>query len=62
MNSLRITFVDDNQDLADALCLIAEFEGHEARAFYSAEELLAGADGFELDVYCLDIGLLGMTG
>jgi len=58
----RVLVVDDNQDSADSLTLLLEFEGYVARAAYSAKDAIEQVDAFVPDIILLDIGMPGMNG
>jgi CheY-like chemotaxis protein len=57
---LRVLIVDDNQDAADILCLLASFWGHEARAAYDGASALRVAAEHPPDVVLCDLGLPDM--
>ncbi|HKB01418.1 MAG TPA: response regulator [Gemmataceae bacterium] len=59
---MRVLIVDDNQDAADTLALLAGMWGYEARAAYDGPGALAAARSFGPDCLFLDIGLPGMDG
>ena len=59
---LRVLIVDDNQDAADTLGLLARMWGYEARAAYDGPAALAAARSFGPDCLVLDIGLPGIDG
>jgi PAS domain S-box-containing protein len=58
----RVLIVDDNQDAADSLAMVLQFEGHEARVAYSAQAAIAAASALEPEFILLDIGLPNMDG
>jgi DNA-binding NtrC family response regulator len=58
----RIMVVEDDANLADLLVEELEAEGHDARAFESAEAALEVLDAFEPDVVVSDLQLPGIDG
>jgi CheY-like chemotaxis protein len=54
--------VDDNQDAADTLAVLAGLRGHQARAVYDGETALRVAREFAPDCLFLDIGMPRMDG
>ena len=58
----RILVVDDNEDSANSLATLLEFEGHEVEVAYGARSALNCAEVFQPDVVVLDIGLPEMDG
>jgi len=58
----RVVVVDDNQDAAEMLSQVLEWEGHDVRAVFSAEDALALIPAFLPDVVLLDIGLPNING
>ena len=58
----RIMIVEDDASLAELLVEELEAEGHEARAFESAESALDALDAFEPDVVVSDLQLPGVDG
>jgi signal transduction histidine kinase/CheY-like chemotaxis protein len=58
----RILIVDDNQDAADTLALLLQFDGHETQAVYTSKDALERALSFNPELILLDIGLPEMNG
>ena len=58
----RILVVDDNEDSANSLATLLEFEGHKVEVAYGARSALDCAEVFQPDVVVLDIGLPQMDG
>ena len=58
----RILVVDDNEDSANSLAKLLEFEGHNVEIAYGARRALDCAEVFQPDVVVLDIGLPEMDG
>jgi CheY-like chemotaxis protein len=58
----RILVVDDNQDSANSLGLLAQIMGHEVRTAYDGPSALSLAAAFVPDVVLLDVGMPGMDG
>ena len=54
--------VDDNQDAADTLALLLQFDGHETQAVYTSKDALERALSFNPELILLDIGLPEMNG
>jgi CheY-like chemotaxis protein len=59
---LRVLVVDDSEDTAESLCLLASLWGHEARFARDGPDALRQAEDFRPDVVLLDIGMPGMSG
>lgn len=58
----KILVADDNQDSADSLSMLLEFEGHDVAVTYSAHQAIdRGREGHP-DIVILDIGMPDMTG
>ena len=60
--SHRIMVIDDNVDAAEALVMLLDMSGHNARAAFCGQEALDVAMTFRPEVVFLDIGLPGMDG
>jgi len=60
--SIRVLIVDDNQDAADTLAMLARMWGHEVQVVYDGEAALAAAVAFQPDCLVLDIGLPRLDG
>jgi DNA-binding NtrC family response regulator len=58
----RILVVDDEVDLAEAICLLLKTQGHEVEALGNGEEALLRCQVKEFDLLVLDIALPGMSG
>lgn len=58
----RILIVDDNEDNADMLAKLLEFEGYDSRTAYNGKMALAQAERFRPHIVLLDIELPDMTG
>ncbi|MFI4868004.1 MAG: ATP-binding protein [Steroidobacterales bacterium] len=58
----RVLIVDDNQDAADTLALLLQFDGHETQAVYTSRDAIERAQSFKPEVILLDIGLPEMNG
>src|SRR5262245_38603544 len=58
----RVLVVDDNQDAANTLALLAGFWGCEVRTAYDGSSGLAAARDFQPDCLVLDIAMPGMDG
>ncbi len=58
----RVLVVDDNQDSAESLAMLLNYEGHQTRVVHSGPDALAAVDDFEPDVVLLDLGLPVMDG
>jgi CheY-like chemotaxis protein len=54
--------VDDNQDSANSLGLLAQIMGHEVRTAYDGPSALALATAFVPEVVLLDVDMPGMDG
>ena len=59
---VRILVVDDNEDAAQAVAVLLEFEGHTVRTAATARDALALVGDFAPDVAFLDIGLPDLNG
>jgi PAS domain S-box-containing protein len=59
---LRALIVDDQHDVADAVAILLESIGHEARAVYDGTTALAVSGEQPPDVMFVDVGMPGMTG
>ncbi len=60
--ALRVLIVDDNEDAATTLAVLAELWGHEVRTAFSAERALELAKEFKPNIVILDIGMPRMGG
>jgi PAS domain S-box-containing protein len=60
--ALRVLVVDDNVDGAEALAMLLELNGHQARLAHDGREALSAAAEFRPHVVFLDIGLPEMNG
>ena len=60
--SLRVLVVDDNVDAAEALGLLLQATGHDARMAYDGVSAVIVALEFRPNVVLLDIGLPGLDG
>lgn len=60
--ALRVLVVEDYEDNAQTLALLAESDGHTVQIAYDGPTALEAARVFLPDVVFLDIGLPGMTG
>lgn len=60
--SRRVLVVDDNRDAAEALALLLEHRGFEARIAFEGDGALSVAEEFQPEVALLDIGLPGIDG
>jgi PAS domain S-box-containing protein len=58
----RVLIVDDNVDAADAIAMLLELEGHEARAIYDGRQALEVARTVKPEVVFVDIGLPNIDG
>jgi PAS domain S-box-containing protein len=58
----RVLIVDDNDDGAESLSMLLQFDGHETLKAHTGPEALDAAARFRPDVMLLDIGLPGMSG
>lgn len=59
---LRILVVDDNRDSADMLALSLQMMGHNVRALYDPQQVVASALDFHPDVAFLDVGMPVLNG
>ncbi len=59
---LRVLIADDNPEAADALGMLLEMDGDEARVAYDGVSALREADAFRPNVVLLDIGMPGLDG
>src|SRR4029450_13391717 len=59
---LRVLVVDDCEDTAESLRVLAAIWGHEVRVARDAPEALRQAEDFRPHVVLLDIGMPGMSG
>ena len=59
---MKVVIADDNQDAAEALCLVLELAGHEVRIAHSGQAALSLAELFRPDTMVLDIGMPDLTG
>lgn len=62
IQSLKVLIVDDNVDAADVLATFLNAIGHEARALYSAQEVLEHLPNFVPHVLFIDIGMPHIDG
>jgi CheY-like chemotaxis protein len=53
----RVLIVDDNEDSAELIRMLAEMRGHSVRVAYDAHGALAAADEFRPDVAFVDLRL-----
>jgi len=60
--SLRILVVDDNQDSANSMAMLLEYDGHTTHTAYDGLEAVEAVDTFRPDVVLLDIGLPTLNG
>jgi CheY-like chemotaxis protein len=60
--SLRVLIVDDEREVADALCLLVKSWGHNARQAYDGASGLLAAASLLPQVVLLDITMPGMDG
>jgi CheY-like chemotaxis protein len=60
--AFRVLIVDDNQDAADSLAVLARLWGCDARTAYDGHSGLAVARDFRPDCLVLDIGMPGIDG
>lgn len=58
----KILVIDDNQDAADMLAAILEFDGHLVSAAYGARAGLVSVNKIEPDIVFLDIGMPELSG
>jgi len=58
----KILVIDDNQDAADMLAAILEFDGHLVSAAYGAHAGLVFVKEIEPDIVFLDIGMPELNG
>ena len=59
---LRLLFVEDNDDLREAIGLMLEGDGRSISAFGTAEEALAAFEQAPFDVLVTDVSLPSMSG
>jgi PAS domain S-box-containing protein len=59
---LRVIVVDDQRDVADAVAMLLESIGHDARAVYDGPAALEVSRKQPPDVMFVDVGMPGMTG
>jgi DNA-binding response OmpR family regulator len=59
---LRVLVVDDFPDATEAICMLLELLGHEARAAVNGRDGLAAAEAFDPHVVILDVGLPDLSG
>jgi len=62
MTQLNILIIDDNQDLADALAMILEDEGHQVTLVYNGADAIKAFNAGRFDVAFLDVKLPDMNG
>jgi CheY-like chemotaxis protein len=60
--SLRVLAVDDNRDAADALAMMLDLQGHQARTACDGHSALQVAGAFKPDVVLLDLAMPGLDG
>jgi PAS domain S-box-containing protein len=60
--SRRVLIVDDNEDAAHSLSMLAELLGHSTAVAFTGPEALEKIPSFKPDIIFLDIGLPGMSG
>ncbi|MDQ7093555.1 PAS domain S-box protein [Desulfosporosinus sp. PR] len=60
--SQKVLVIDDIKDVAEIMCSLLEYLGHEATSALNGIKGLAKAKDFEPDVIFCDIGLPGMSG
>jgi PAS domain S-box-containing protein len=60
--SRRVLIVDDNEDAAHSLSMLAELLGHSTAVAFTGPEALERIPSFKPDIIFLDIGLPGMSG
>ena len=58
----RILIVDDNQDAANAMAMLVEEMGGDARVAYDGESALEQLQEYQPEVILLDIGMRGLDG
>jgi PAS domain S-box-containing protein len=58
----RVLVVDDNQDSAESIALLLQFDGHQTRTAHDGPQALDMASSFRPDVILLDIGLPNLGG
>ena len=58
----KVLVVDDEQLVADTLCLIFEKRGYDCRASYSGNDALKCAESFTPELLLCDISMPGMDG
>ncbi len=58
----RVLVVDDNRDSADALVVLIEALGYEARAAYDGSAAVSESQAFVPDIVFMDLGMPGMDG
>lgn len=61
-STLRVLIVDDHEDAADSLAMLATLWGHDVRVAYNGREALACLSDFAPHVALLDLVLPGMNG
>jgi two-component system, sensor histidine kinase len=59
---LRVMVADDVPVNADSMCDLLTMLGHEARAFYDSDSLLAAAEQFRPHAILLDLGMPTVDG
>ena len=58
----RVLIVDDNRDAAEAMRLLLDARGHEARAVFEGRDVLPLISAFRPEVLLVDLGMPGMDG
>ena len=58
----RVLVVDDNREVADALALLVEVLGHEARNLYGGADVVGAVQEYHPDVIFLDLGMPDVDG
>jgi PAS domain S-box-containing protein len=58
----RVLIVDDNEDAANSLAMVLQFDGHDVKVVYSGAQALECALAFKPEIVLLDVGLPGMDG